>query len=215
MAWVASRYAVRSVGRNLRRTVLSIVGIAIGCVLALFMESLNRGEGEMFARARRDERRGPPARRAGRLARAARLATASRRLAGRPGGGAGAARTSRWRRRAHARQVLLAHGHARRAGRTGRRRSRRRAARRSASCDDVAQGRYLRAGDNGARRGRPGDRRAAVGAASTTRCWRRRSGESGDIAERDVPHRRHRQHRQRRRSTPRSARSPLADLERL
>jgi ABC-type lipoprotein release transport system permease subunit len=51
MAWVGARYTVRSVGRNVRRTVLSIVGIAIGCVLALFMESLNRGRGELFARA--------------------------------------------------------------------------------------------------------------------------------------------------------------------
>ncbi len=50
MAWIASRYAARSVRRNLRRTVLSIVGIAIGCVLALFMESLNRGRSELFAR---------------------------------------------------------------------------------------------------------------------------------------------------------------------
>lgn len=50
MAWIASRYAVRSVGRNLRRTALSIVGIAVGCVLALFMESLNRGRSELFAR---------------------------------------------------------------------------------------------------------------------------------------------------------------------
>ncbi len=51
MAFVATRYAARSVGRNLRRTVLSVVGIAIGCVLALFMESLNRGKGEIIARA--------------------------------------------------------------------------------------------------------------------------------------------------------------------
>jgi ABC-type lipoprotein release transport system permease subunit len=50
MPWIASRYAARSVTRNLRRTLLSIVGIAIGCVLALFMESLNRGKGELFAR---------------------------------------------------------------------------------------------------------------------------------------------------------------------
>ncbi|MBI3403501.1 MAG: ABC transporter permease [Acidobacteria bacterium] len=48
---VSTRYAARSVGRNLRRTVLSIVGVAIGCLLALFMESLNRGRGELFARA--------------------------------------------------------------------------------------------------------------------------------------------------------------------
>lgn len=51
MAWVEGRYAVRSVRRNFRRTGLSIVGIAIGCVLALFMESLNRGRDELFARA--------------------------------------------------------------------------------------------------------------------------------------------------------------------
>ncbi len=51
MAFLGTRYAVRSVGRNLRRTVLSIVGVAVGCVLALFMESLNRGRGELFARA--------------------------------------------------------------------------------------------------------------------------------------------------------------------
>jgi ABC-type lipoprotein release transport system permease subunit len=42
---------VRSVARNVRRTVLSILGIAIGCILALVMESLNRGRGELFARA--------------------------------------------------------------------------------------------------------------------------------------------------------------------
>ncbi len=51
MAWIASRYAARSVTRNFRRTALSILGIAIGCVLALVMESLNRGRGELFARA--------------------------------------------------------------------------------------------------------------------------------------------------------------------
>jgi ABC-type lipoprotein release transport system permease subunit len=48
---VSTKYAARSVGRNVRRTILSIVGIAIGCLLALFMESLNRGRGELFARA--------------------------------------------------------------------------------------------------------------------------------------------------------------------
>ena len=51
MAWMSTRYAARSVSRNLRRTVLSIVGIAVGCVLALYMESLNRGRGELFSRA--------------------------------------------------------------------------------------------------------------------------------------------------------------------
>lgn len=47
---VSLQYAVRSVGRNLRRTALSIVGIGIGCALALYMESLNRGRDELFAR---------------------------------------------------------------------------------------------------------------------------------------------------------------------
>ena len=50
MTWMGSRYAARSISRNLRRTVLSIAGIAVGCVLALFMESLNRGRSELFAR---------------------------------------------------------------------------------------------------------------------------------------------------------------------
>ncbi|HEU4934920.1 MAG TPA: FtsX-like permease family protein [Vicinamibacterales bacterium] len=46
-AWT---YARRSLLRNARRTALSIVGIGIGCALALFMESLNRGRDELFAR---------------------------------------------------------------------------------------------------------------------------------------------------------------------
>jgi ABC-type lipoprotein release transport system permease subunit len=50
MAEVSTHYAARSVRRNLRRTALSIAGIAIGCILALLMESLNRGKGELFAR---------------------------------------------------------------------------------------------------------------------------------------------------------------------
>jgi len=50
MAFVAARYALRSVGRNARRTALSIVGIGIGCALALFLESMNRGRDELFAR---------------------------------------------------------------------------------------------------------------------------------------------------------------------
>ena len=51
MARVEGKYALRSVGRNARRTVLSVLGIGIGVALALFMESLNRGRGEMLARA--------------------------------------------------------------------------------------------------------------------------------------------------------------------
>ncbi len=47
---VESRYAVRSVARNARRTALSVVGIGIGVALALFMETVNRGRDELFAR---------------------------------------------------------------------------------------------------------------------------------------------------------------------
>jgi ABC-type lipoprotein release transport system permease subunit len=50
MAALSGRYALRSVGRNARRTLLSVVGIGVGCFLALFMESLNRGRDELFAR---------------------------------------------------------------------------------------------------------------------------------------------------------------------
>lgn len=50
MSWVTARYAIRSITRNLRRTMLSIAGIAIGCSLALCMESLNRGRDELIAR---------------------------------------------------------------------------------------------------------------------------------------------------------------------
>lgn len=50
MAGLSTKYAARSVGRNVRRTALSIAGIGIGCALALFMESMNRGRDELFAR---------------------------------------------------------------------------------------------------------------------------------------------------------------------
>jgi ABC-type lipoprotein release transport system permease subunit len=50
MGAVSARYAMRSVGRNARRTMLSIAGIGIGCTLALFMESVNRGREELVAR---------------------------------------------------------------------------------------------------------------------------------------------------------------------
>jgi ABC-type lipoprotein release transport system permease subunit len=50
MIGAAATYAVRSLGRNPRRTLLSIVGIGVGCALALFMESVNRGRDELFAR---------------------------------------------------------------------------------------------------------------------------------------------------------------------
>ena len=50
MAGPSTRYALRSVGRNVRRTALSVIGIGIGCALALVMESVNRGTEELVAR---------------------------------------------------------------------------------------------------------------------------------------------------------------------
>ena len=47
MIRAATTYAARSLGRNRRRTWLSIVGIGIGCALALTMESVNRGRDEI------------------------------------------------------------------------------------------------------------------------------------------------------------------------
>ena len=49
-AWT---YAFRSLRRNARRTALSIVGIGIGCALALVMESLNRGRDELDRKSTR------------------------------------------------------------------------------------------------------------------------------------------------------------------
>lgn len=48
---VAGRYAARSLRRNFRRSALAVLGIAIGCMLALIMEGFNRGRDELFARA--------------------------------------------------------------------------------------------------------------------------------------------------------------------
>jgi ABC-type lipoprotein release transport system permease subunit len=47
---VEARCALRSVTRNARRTALSVLGIGVGVALALFMESVNRGRDELFAR---------------------------------------------------------------------------------------------------------------------------------------------------------------------
>lgn len=43
-------YALRSIRRNARRTLLSVVGIAIGVALMLVVESFNRGKMEVFTR---------------------------------------------------------------------------------------------------------------------------------------------------------------------
>ncbi len=50
MAAVSTLYAVRSVRRNLRRTLLSVLGIGVGCALALFVDSVNRGKDELYVR---------------------------------------------------------------------------------------------------------------------------------------------------------------------
>lgn len=50
MDWVEGKYAVRSVRRNFRRTLLSVLGIGIGCGLALFVDSINRGKDELYVR---------------------------------------------------------------------------------------------------------------------------------------------------------------------
>jgi ABC-type lipoprotein release transport system permease subunit len=48
---VATRYAVRSVGRNLRRTLLSCIGVGVGCAIGLIAIGWVRGERELFVRA--------------------------------------------------------------------------------------------------------------------------------------------------------------------
>lgn len=48
---IATRYALRSLLRHKRRTVLAIVGIGVGCGLCLFLIAFVSGEGEMMMRA--------------------------------------------------------------------------------------------------------------------------------------------------------------------
>ncbi len=47
---VTTRYAVRNLTRNSRRTLLSVAGIAVGCSIALVNICLTRGKVEMFVR---------------------------------------------------------------------------------------------------------------------------------------------------------------------
>ena len=82
MMGTAWTYAFRSLRRNARRTVLSVVGIGVGCALALFMESLNRGRDELFARMGAYAGAGHVRDRAGRMARASGPAVAPGELAG-------------------------------------------------------------------------------------------------------------------------------------
>jgi ABC-type lipoprotein release transport system permease subunit len=51
MATSEITYAVRSIRRNVRRTFLSVLGIAIGVALLVVVESFNRGKTELFTRA--------------------------------------------------------------------------------------------------------------------------------------------------------------------
>ena len=48
---ISSRYALRSLLRHKRRTLLSVIGIGVGCAVCLIMVSFVRGESEMMMRA--------------------------------------------------------------------------------------------------------------------------------------------------------------------
>ncbi len=48
MPGVSGQYALRSVRRNFRRTLLSVLGIGVGCALALLVDSLNRGKDGLY-----------------------------------------------------------------------------------------------------------------------------------------------------------------------
>ena len=48
---VSTRYAIRSLRRHLRRTILSILGIGLGCGVCLFVIAFVRGEGKMMLKA--------------------------------------------------------------------------------------------------------------------------------------------------------------------
>ena len=48
---VMYKFAYRTLGRNVRRTVLSVVGVGVGCAIALFMTSFMRGSSQMRIRS--------------------------------------------------------------------------------------------------------------------------------------------------------------------
>ena len=48
---ISLKYAVRSLSGHVRRTILSIAGIGLGCGLCLFMIGFVRGESKMMLRA--------------------------------------------------------------------------------------------------------------------------------------------------------------------
>ncbi|MCK5596604.1 MAG: ABC transporter permease, partial [Candidatus Eisenbacteria sp.] len=48
---IIAKFAVRTLGRNVRRTLLSVVGIGIGVAIAVFMTAFMRGSTQMRVRA--------------------------------------------------------------------------------------------------------------------------------------------------------------------
>lgn len=48
---ISTKYALRSLSRHPRRSILSVVGIGMGCAVCLFVIGFVRGEGEMMMRA--------------------------------------------------------------------------------------------------------------------------------------------------------------------
>jgi len=48
---ISIRYAVRSLRRHTRRTILAVLGIGLGCAVCLFMIAFVRGEGKMMLKA--------------------------------------------------------------------------------------------------------------------------------------------------------------------
>jgi len=48
---LVAKYALRTLGRNARRTVLSVVGVGFGCAIALFLTSFMRGAMEIRVRS--------------------------------------------------------------------------------------------------------------------------------------------------------------------
>jgi len=48
---ISIRYALRSLRRHTRRTILAVLGISLGCAVCLFMVAFVRGEGKMMLKA--------------------------------------------------------------------------------------------------------------------------------------------------------------------
>lgn len=48
---LVSKFALRSLGRNIRRTMLSVAGVGIGCMVALFLTAFVRGSNELRIRS--------------------------------------------------------------------------------------------------------------------------------------------------------------------